>query len=152
LKGGNEVGACASFFARPRATEAHNYPTICSSPPAGTHDCNVDRGRAQARVVLASRRPLAIDEASYSCNCRSARSDLHQASEESVLTRFRSFARRAAPWYDRDRRSVDDLRSERNVSVLARYIATCRGRTTLAVRRDDRRSARLTLYCRATTR
>ena len=38
------------------------------------------------------------------------------------------------------------LGSERKVSVLARYIATCRGRTTLAVRRDDNRSARLTLY------
>src|SRR6266487_4518195 len=42
--------------------------------------------------------------------------------------------------------------SERSVSVLARYIATCRGRTTFAVRREDRRSERLTLYCRATTR
>ena len=42
--------------------------------------------------------------------------------------------------------------SERKVSVLARYMAICRGRTTFAVRRDDKRSARLTLYCRATTR
>src|ERR1700693_4981264 len=42
--------------------------------------------------------------------------------------------------------------SERSVSVLARYMATWRGRTTLAVRREDRRSARLTLYWRATTR
>src|SRR5450631_1016171 len=40
----------------------------------------------------------------------------------------------------------------RSVSVLARYIATWRGRTTLAVRREDKRSERLTLYCRATTR
>src|ERR1700686_3584378 len=35
--------------------------------------------------------------------------------------------------------------SERNVSVLARYIATWRGRTTLAVRREDSKSERLTL-------
>src|ERR1700752_2795711 len=41
---------------------------------------------------------------------------------------------------------------ERSVRVLARYIATCLGRTTLAVRREDNRSDRLTLYCRATTR
>src|SRR2546430_1465712 len=42
--------------------------------------------------------------------------------------------------------------SERSVRVFARYIATWRGRTTLAVRREDNRSERLTLYCRATTR
>src|ERR1700722_15008961 len=35
--------------------------------------------------------------------------------------------------------------SERSVSVLARYIAIWRGRTTFAVRRDDKRSLRLTL-------
>ena len=35
--------------------------------------------------------------------------------------------------------------NERSVSVLARYIAIWRGRTTLAVRRDDNMSERLTL-------
>ena len=38
-----------------------------------------------------------------------------------------------------------DFRQQRRVRVLARYIATWRGRTTLAVRREDNRSPRLTL-------
>ena len=42
--------------------------------------------------------------------------------------------------------------NDRSVNSFARYIATCLGRTTLAVRLDDKRSARLTLYCLATTR
>src|SRR6516164_8049679 len=42
--------------------------------------------------------------------------------------------------------------SDRSVKTFAKYIATCRGRTTLAVRRDDSKSARLTLYWRATMR
>jgi hypothetical protein len=44
------------------------------------------------------------------------------------------------------------FRKERSVKVFARYIAIWRGRTTLAVRREDSRSEWLTLYCRATTR
>ena len=65
----------------------------------------------------------------------------------------RSCARHAARWCDRGRRSAGRSRaSERSVRVFARYIAICRGRTTLAVRREESRSARLTLYCRATTR
>ena len=38
-----------------------------------------------------------------------------------------------------------DLRRERKVKALARYIAIWRGRTTLEVRREEMRSPRLTL-------
>src|SRR5262249_36590595 len=88
----------------------------------------------------------------HSCNCRFS-SSISSASAVSVLTRF-SILRTACSTvvWSRPPKRRPISGSERSVSVLARYMATCRGRTTFAVRRDDKRSARLTLYCRATTR
>src|SRR6185295_9031238 len=88
----------------------------------------------------------------YSCNCRfsdstSSDSAVSRATRASILRTACSTVVWSRP---PKRRPISG--SERSVSVLARYIATCRGRTTLAVRREDKRSERLTLYCRATTR
>src|ERR1700757_1999515 len=90
--------------------------------------------------------------ASYSCNCR-FRISISSASAISAPTRP-SILRTACSTvvWSRPPKRRPISGSERRVSVLARYIATCRGRTTLAVRRDDKRSDRLTLYWRATTR
>src|SRR5262249_1012518 len=88
----------------------------------------------------------------HSCNCRFS-SSISSASAESVFTRFSIFrtACNTVVWSrPPKRRPISG--SERSVSVLARYIATCPARTTFALRREDRRSARLTLYWRATTR
>src|ERR1700757_1207899 len=88
----------------------------------------------------------------YSCNCRfrdstSSDSALSLATSASILrTACNTVVWSRPP----KRRPISG--SERRVSVLARYIATWRGRTTFAVRREDKRSERLTLYCRATTR
>src|SRR4029077_6945159 len=117
--------------------------------------------RSQARI---SKRPHPGDRpfayritggaipARYSCNCR-LRISISSANAMSLPTRP-SILRTA--WRTRvwsrppKRRPISG--NERRVKVFARYIATWRGRTTFAVRRDDSRSERLTLYWRATTR
>src|SRR5262247_2027340 len=88
----------------------------------------------------------------YSCSCR-FRVSISSASALSLPTRcsiLRTACRTVVWSRPPNRRPISG--SERSVRVLARYIATWRGRTTLAVRRDDNRSARLTLYWRATMR
>src|SRR5262249_30382004 len=88
----------------------------------------------------------------YSCSCR-FRISISSAKAMSLPTRpsiFRTACNTVVWSRPPKRRPISG--SERRVKVFARYIATCRGRTTLAVRRDDNRSERLTLYCRATTR
>src|ERR1700740_3090495 len=103
------------------------------------------RGRGRELAWLGSR-------AGYSCNCRlrdstSSDSAVSLATSASILrTACNTVVWSRPP----KRRPISG--SERKVSVLARYIATWRGRTTFAVRREDKRSERLTLYCRATTR
>src|SRR6185295_5457559 len=114
-------------------------------PPQDARARRVDRGRQSA----GHDRP---GEPDHSCNWRFS-SSISSANALSVLTRFSIFrtACSTVVWSrPPKRRPISG--SERSVSVLARYIATCRGRTTLAVRREDKRSERLTLYCRATTR
>ena len=88
-----------------------------------------------------------IPEAGASANSTSSDSVVSLATSASILRTACSTVVWSRP---PNRRPISG--SERSVSVLARYIATWRGRTTLAVRRDDSRSERLTLYCRATTR
>src|SRR5262245_49170477 len=89
---------------------------------------------------------------SYSCSRRLS-SSISSASVESLST-SPSILRTACSTvvWSRPPKRRPISGSERSVSVLARYMAIWRGRTTLAVRRDDRRSARLTLYWRATVR
>ena len=72
----------------------------------------------------------------HSCNWRFS-SSISSASAVSVLTRFSIFrtACSTVVWSrPPKRRPISG--SERSVSVLARYIATCLGRTTFAVLRD----------------
>src|ERR1044072_634870 len=102
----------------------------------------------QGRERLGRSRPRSC----YSCNCRfrdstSSDSAISRATSASILRTACSTVVWSRP---PNRRPISG--SERSVSVFARYIATWRGRTTLAVRRDDKRSARLTLYWRATIR
>src|SRR4029434_1648368 len=88
----------------------------------------------------------------YSCNCR-LRISISSAKAISLPTRpsiLRTACRTVVWSRPPKRRPISG--SERKVRVFARYMATCRGLTTFAVRRDDSRSERLTLYWRATTR
>src|SRR5262249_11880231 len=166
-KGGKEGGACLRFSqGRWRLTvQLPNGFGRISVPPGRRENGKKLAGKATHQGESAfppcsqplwlcqlSGTPPAPTGLAHSCNCRFS-SSISSASAVSVLTRF-SILRTACStvvWSrPPNRRPISG--SERSVSVLARYMATWRGRTTFAVRRDDNRSARLTLYCRATTR
>src|SRR5262249_45694362 len=110
------------------------------------------RRRCRRTVKLARRRRLfkcdskvLDDPLGHSWSWRLSDS-ISSASEVSLPTRFsilRTAWRTVVGSRPPNRRPISG--SERRVRVLARYIATWRGRTTLAVRRDDKRSPRLTL-------
>src|SRR5207245_10373053 len=122
--------------------------------PAGSLPASDEMAASPLREEGAGEHPTREEEGTetYSCNCRfsdstSSDSAMSLATSASILrTACNTVVWSRPP----NRRPISG--SERSVKVFARYIATWRGRTTFAVRRDDKRSDRLTLYCRATTR
>src|SRR3984957_315864 len=142
-------------MARQRKRCLRPFPTFCAGNP--TFPCVPGEAlnpwpRPVRHADAGGRRDDAQREEPHSCNCRfsdstSSDSATSLATRASILRTACSTVVWSRP---PNRRPISG--SERKVSVFARYIATWRGRTTLAVRRDDNRSERLTLYCRATTR
>ena len=138
-------------MARQRKRNAGSFPTFCCEirPRSGEHR---PAGPGSRRAGGMKRLRHGTEKISL-LQLALERFDLVGERRHPWRPAPRSCARRAAPWCGRVRRTGGRFPAgDRSVSVLARYIATWRGRTTFAVRRDDSRSERLTLYCRATTR
>src|SRR3954447_9248749 len=152
--GGPKRGAAA--FKTRKARSKLDLIKPARGPQGGADRAQVQGSLCPFSLVLQQKtsfRPASgAGTAVHSCSCRfsdstSSESDTSRATSASILrTACRTVVWSRPP----KRRPISG--SERRVSVFARYIATWRGRTTLAVRRDDSRSERLTLYCRATTR